>query len=289
MTLRVCRFGQSDEGLYAVYSFFGGGVDVYAPLKYQFFGSVFMQPGARFRDRLAFHDHLVRQRYVPAGRHTPARATALVRAMEHEQSFGDPFDLAAMSTGGGEPPEYGALVDTLNAARLSPALRTAFQQHGFELSPDAKAFVDVRDAAWRVRDTITQDQEAFPVEYGIGEEVDLGQGQRKLVAQGTVVGDGAEVSLQVFLDDSENADLKGQIATLAYRLDGDPADAPNVERFEALSALLAANGASGSTFTMGELDLREVIAGFGEEFAPADTATIALARDIELRGAGCTS
>ena len=94
------------------------------------------------------------------------------------------------------------------------------------------------------------------------------------------------MSLQVFLDDSENADLKGQIATLAYRLDGDPADAPNVERFEALSALLTANGASGSTFTMGELDLREVIAGFGEEFAPADTATIALARDIELRRSG---
>ena len=286
VTLRVCRFGQSDEGLYAVYSFFGGGVDVYAPLKYQFFGSVFMQPGARFRDRLAFHDHLVRQRYVPAGRHTPARATALVRAMEHEQSFSDPFDLAAMSTGGGEPPEYGALIDALNAAQLSPALRAAFEQHGFALSPDAKAYVDVRDAAWRVRDIIKQDQEAFPVEYGVGEEVDLGQGQRKLVAQGTVVGDGAEVSLQVFLDDSENADLKGQIATLAYRLDGDPADAPNVERFEALSALLAANGASGSTFTMGALDLREVIAGVGEEFAPADTATIVLARDIELPKSG---
>jgi hypothetical protein len=286
VTLRVCRFGQSEEGMYAVYSFFGGRVDVYAPLKYQFFGSVFMQPGARFRDRLAFHDHLVRQRFLPAGRHTPARATALVKAMEHEQSFSDPFVLASMSTGGGEPPEYGALMDALNAAQLSAPLRAAFDQHGFALSTAAKAFVDVRDGAWRIRDTLQQDQETFPVEYAIGEEVDLGQGQRRLTAQGTVVGDGAEVSLQLFLDDAENADLKGQVATLAYKLEGDPADSPNVERFDALSALLAANGGSGTTFTMGQLDLREVIADHGEELAPADTATIVLARDVELPKSG---
>jgi hypothetical protein len=282
VTLRVCRFGQSNEGMYAVYSFFGGGVNVYAPIKYQFFGSVFLAPGARYGDRLAFHEHLVRQRFLRAGRHTPARATALVRAMEHEQSFSEPFELASMAIGGGEPPEYGALIDALNAAQLSPKLKTSFQQHGFELSSAAKAVVLVRDGAWRVRDTVRQDQESFPVEYSIGEEVDLEQRQRSLVAQGAVVGGGAEVSLQVFLDDFADSELKGEITLLAYRLDGDPADAPNVNRFDAVSALLAANGASGSTFSLGDLDLRAEIAAFGEMFRPAADATITVATDDTL-------
>ena len=280
VTLRVCRFGQSDEGMYAVYSFFGGNVDVYAPLKYQFFGSVFLESGARFLDRLAYHDHLVRQRFVPAGRHTPARATALVRAMEHVQSFSDPFEVASMAVGGGEPPEYGAFIDTLNAAQLSPALKTSFEAHDFALSSSAKALVVEKDAAWRISDTVAQDQESFPVRYSIGEEV--GADRRQLMAQGTVVGDGAEVSLQVFLDDFDDAELKGEVGLLAYKVDGDPADAPNVKRFDGLSSLLAGNGPSGSTFTAGDLDLRAEIAGYGDMFRPADNATITVAADDTL-------
>jgi hypothetical protein len=282
VTLRVCRFGQSAEGMYALYSFFGGAVNVYAPLKYQFFGSVFLKPGARFQDRLAFHDHLVRQRLLPAGRHTPARATALVRAMEHEQSFSEPFELASMVVGGGEPPEYGALMDSLNAAQLSPELKTTFQQHGFELSSAAQASVAVKDAAWRVLDIVKQDQESFPVEYRIGEELDAQQQHRSLVVQGTVLGGGPDVPLQVFLDDFQDAELKGEITILAYKLDGDPDDAPNVTRFGAVSDLLAANGASGSTFNMGDVDLRAEIAAHDESLRPADNATITVAEDHTL-------
>lgn len=47
VTIQVCRFGQSDEGMYALYSFFGGAVDVYAPVKYQLFASVSLEQGAQ--------------------------------------------------------------------------------------------------------------------------------------------------------------------------------------------------------------------------------------------------
>ena len=208
---------------------------------------------ARFRDRLAFHDHLVRQRFLPAGRHTPARATALVRAMEHGSPSATPSSSRAMSTGGGEPPEYGALMDALNAARLSAALRAAFDQHGFALSAGAKAFVDVRDAAWRVRDTLTQDQDTFPVEYAVGEEVDLGQGQRQARRPGhrrRRRRRGVPPALP-----RRRRERRPQGPDRARSPTGSTAirpDAPNVERFDALSALLAANGASGTTFTMGD-------------------------------------
>lgn len=36
----------------------GGAVNVYAPVKYQMFASVFLEQGARFPDRLAYHEHL---------------------------------------------------------------------------------------------------------------------------------------------------------------------------------------------------------------------------------------
>jgi hypothetical protein len=118
VTIRVCRFGQSDEGMYALYSFFGGAVNVYAPVNYQVFASVFLEQGARFPDRLAYHEHLMRQRFLPRGRHTPNRAKAIVEAMENPRSFSVPFVVATSPVPGPETPAYSA------AARL-PAVSTA--------------------------------------------------------------------------------------------------------------------------------------------------------------------
>ena len=274
VTVRACRFGQSDEGMYALYSFFGGTVDVYAPLLYQFFGSVFLRPGMRYANRLTFHEHLVRQRFLPFGKHTPTRATTIVQAMETPQAFSEPFTLASMTVGGGEPPEYGALIDTLNAGQVSPALAAAFDQDEYPLSAQAKVIVRARDSEWIVGDTVQQDGDTFPVAYSVSEQVDLTAGRRSLVAQGTVVGDGAEVSLQLFLNDAADAELNGQVALLAFSVDGEPADSTNLVQFTALSTLLTANSPSGTTFSIGTIDLRAQLIALGAEFQLADAATI---------------
>jgi hypothetical protein len=275
VTLRLCRFGQSDEGMYSVYSFFGGDVNVYAPVKFQTFAGVFLRPGTRFSNRLVYHEHLVRQRFVPRGMHTPNRAEAIVRAMEDPQSFSDPFVLATRPLEGTEPPAYGHLLDGLNAASLIADLRAGFEQNGFALTAKAQAKVRVRDSAWTVTDILTEDQETYPVEYAVDEEVDVTGGQRRLVAQGKVVGDFAEVAYQTFLDKDEHERYNGELFTLAHRVDDDPADA-DVKQFDALSALLAANGTSGTRFATGDVDLRALLAAEDPVLEPAPTATITL-------------
>jgi hypothetical protein len=276
VTLRVCRFGQSDEGMYSMYSFFGGNVNVYAPVKFQTFAGVFLRPGTRFPNRLAYHEHLVRQRFVPRGKHTPNRAEAIVRAMEDPQSFSDPFVLATRPLEGAEPPAYGQLLDGLNAASLNAGLRSGFDHAGFALTAHAKAKVRVRDSSWTVTDTLTEDQDTYPVEYAVDQEIDITGGQRRLVAQGTVVGDFAEVPYQTFLDEDEHKRFNGELLTLAYRVDDDPPDAENVKHFDALSALLAANGTSGTTFDTGDVDLRALLAAEDPSLEPSPAATIAL-------------
>lgn len=280
VTIRVCRFGQSDEGMYALYSFFGGAVNIYAPVQYQVFASVFLEQGSRFPDRLAYHEHLMRQRFLPRGKHTPNRAKAIVEAMENPQSFSVPFVVATSPMPGPEAPAYSACVDGLNRGSVTAELRAGFHQSGFDLSAGTNSKVEVqvvvRDGAWRVHDVLTEDQMSYPVEYSVSTDLDTTGRQVRLLAQGTVTGDGAEVPLQVFFNDFEHAQFVGELFSLAYHVDDDPPGAGNLAKFNALSALLAQNGTAGSTFSTSDVDLGALLTAENPDFAPADTATITL-------------
>ena len=96
ITLRVCRFGQAKKALYALFSFFGGRADVFAPIEYQFFGDMTLQPGTRtptrFSTHLAYHDHLARQHFFKADMHTPDRKDAIVRSLLEPGKFAEPFE-----------------------------------------------------------------------------------------------------------------------------------------------------------------------------------------------------
>ena len=81
VTVRACKFGKSRDGMYALYSFFGGKHNVYAPMEYLFFGSHPILEGMRFETKLKAHEHLVRQRFLPHDAHTLERREAVVRAM----------------------------------------------------------------------------------------------------------------------------------------------------------------------------------------------------------------
>jgi hypothetical protein len=73
ITVRACNFGQTQAGMYALCSFFGGNANAYAPMLYS--------------DRLAVHGHLVRQRLEPKDVHTPDPQDAVVRALADPGAF----------------------------------------------------------------------------------------------------------------------------------------------------------------------------------------------------------
>jgi hypothetical protein len=50
VTIRACNIGNSAEAMYALYAFFGGRANVYAPTKFMVFGDCIITPGDRGRD-----------------------------------------------------------------------------------------------------------------------------------------------------------------------------------------------------------------------------------------------
>ena len=87
ITIRACNIGRSQEAMYALYSFFGGRANVYAPMVYQVFGSPPITFGMRLDTRLRAHEHLVKQHFVPKDVHTHDRKDAIVTALVDPGAF----------------------------------------------------------------------------------------------------------------------------------------------------------------------------------------------------------
>jgi hypothetical protein len=105
VTVRACNFGKSNPGMYALYSFFGGRANVYAPMEYQFFGTHPIMDGMRLDTKLRVHEHLVKQHYLPNDVHTPERRDAVVRAFVDPGQFSEPFVVATVAVENPDPAE----------------------------------------------------------------------------------------------------------------------------------------------------------------------------------------
>ena len=65
ITVRACNFGNSREALYALYSFFGGKANVYAPTEFMFIGNTAYRRKVCVGTRTRVHSHLLKQRLLP--------------------------------------------------------------------------------------------------------------------------------------------------------------------------------------------------------------------------------
>jgi hypothetical protein len=247
VTVRACKVGGSADALYALFSFFGGRANVYAPREFQFFGSHPIMDGMRVTTQLAVHEHLVKQRFQPHDLHTPERKNAIVQSIVDHGSFSAPFELASARIDGSpteESAQYDQLVARLNASRISDPLRAKFAAAGHQLSGDARVRVKVKDAAWSIKDAVKHEDSRAIVEYDIGEEVSSsGSGQRATLVASASIADAysshAFFPLQLFFYDSQEAIWKGKLALLArYFETGAEADKQNKQRLEELVAAL---------------------------------------------------
>jgi hypothetical protein len=137
VTIRACNFGRSVTGMYALYAFFGGKPNVYAPMVYQFFGTPFIDEGMRLDSRLRVHEHLVKQHFLPKDVHTLERKDLIVTAILDRAKFSEPFEIASMRVDNPPPEEvanYEPFIDELNAGSMSAKLKSIFASNGFTLS-----------------------------------------------------------------------------------------------------------------------------------------------------------
>jgi hypothetical protein len=245
VTVRACKVGGSADAMYALFSFFGGRANVYAPREFQFFGSHPIMDGMRVKTKLEAHEHLVKQHFEPHDLHTPERKDAIVQFFVDRGRFSEPFELASTRIGGpptDEQVRYDEIVRRLNALRIDDPLRARFSAAGHPLSGHARVRVKVRDAAWSIRDGVTHEDTRATVEYDVGEEVSAaGTGQKAtLLASATVASAPSArefFPLQLFFYESQNATWKGKLAPLAGYLE-QPGTQADRERLDALVAAL---------------------------------------------------
>jgi hypothetical protein len=223
--------------------------NVYAPREYQFFGSQHIDRGARVETRLQMHEHLVKQHFLSNDEHTPDRKDAIVRALIDPATFSAPVQLASMRVDA-DPTDaapYEALIDDLNAGKLSSALQAAFAAAGDPLSSKAYVRVQDKDHRWLVTDTVDHPDGPFLVDCDVDEEIN---GQvAALMASGRVRANstGESFPMQLFFyqgdEDLFNGKLftDGKPFTLAACVDGSGADAANKQKFDAGVALLNGN------------------------------------------------
>jgi len=293
VTIRACRFGSSRNGLYAVFSFFGGRANVYAPTEYQLFARHVLGDGARFETHLDVHRHLVKQRFLPKDIHTPDRKEAIVRAIVDPGKFSAPFQVATASDA--NPPASNAAFDTivakLNARRIDPLLAAKFTEQGFTLTPRNGNGLAVRfaseetsshdasssGAAWKIENAVlTHQGDTYDVTYQVYVATSAGPNNSlvtTLAAEAHLDLPQARESLpiQLFLSEPEDRKYSGHRFILAYYTDspGDPPD--NKARFDAAVALLTSGRTSSPA-----LDLAaEFKAKGGIDLAPNATITVA--------------
>jgi hypothetical protein len=339
ITVRACNFGQSNDhivrnvsptdskappiwpkkGMYALFSFFGGRANVYAPSVFQFFGDYPVVPDLRFPDRLSVHDHLARQRFFPNELRTPERQDAIVKNLVNPAAFSDPFQIAVTQDSAPNP-QYLSIVQNLNQRTANnPTLKAQFAANDFALSDKARVEVDTPDVSWLIRDVIphiqqtpsgSQETQNFPVEYHVREDRSASGHVATLFSQGRLVAprfkDKQEAvaawgrlgnlvfaystpeyfMLQLLLDQSNHDAFIGKLGMLAAWSEAPNDDPRNKARLDAIVAILNSNGPQGQTFSDASgTDIRAVFNGepnFGD-YQWSDTATISAVSQTSWR------
>ena len=174
ITIRACNFGQNTDGLYALYSFFGGQANVYCPSVYQQFHWIGIGKGSRFETKLMAHEHLVKQRILKRDQ-IPQRKASTIDALVDPAKFSIPVRLAQKKkddTSSTSAQEYQAFKDNLNNRTITDELKTKLSDAEMQLTDKAKLLVVKKDSSWIILDNVTLENIVFNIEYDLNEQTD---------------------------------------------------------------------------------------------------------------------
>jgi hypothetical protein len=200
------------------------------------FGEYGIDPAfARLNTRQKFHDHLVRQHFLPADR-TPDRKKKEVEELYQPALFSAPHTLASMPTANPsatEKADFDAVLAALNGRTLSPplvaklaAMMAALSVPGWSPTPAAKLTVKKKDAAWVLTDTLAHENIPYSITYKIDTATDGPNTVIRVQAQLSIFerrkfSEGPLVMLQLFLTPDEDGFLRGRLLRFAGYAEGD--------------------------------------------------------------------
>ncbi len=242
VTVRACNFGQSKLGMYALYAFFGGRANVYCPKVFQFFGTHSIMEGMRLESKIEVHKHLVKQRFLPKDTLTRDRKDAIARFLSDPERFSESTDLITANLedqASTETQEYEGIIDDLNRRRLNASLVSRLNANGISLTSQRRVIRVVRDSVWIIRDRLVHEGERHIVEYHLSEAISLPDATLQVEATiADIVSARAFFPLQLFFDNDDNKEWRGELFVLASYTEAADADPDLKTRFEAALELL---------------------------------------------------
>lgn len=257
ITIRACNFGQNADGLYALYSFFGGQANVYCPSVYQQFNWIGIGKGSRFETKLIAHEHLVKQRILKRDQ-TPERKVATVNALVDPAKFSIPVRLAHKKKGdtsSASAQQYQAFKNNLNKRTITDELKTILSDAQMQLTNKAKLLRVRKDSSWIITDQITLEKTVFDIEYDLNEQTDADTVHEQTVSviaeatlrrqtpeDHTATPIGERIYFQLFIDEREHKDFEGLLFFLGYNIPG-----TDTTLFTSLINSLDAGGAVSAT------------------------------------------
>lgn len=249
VTIRGCNFGNSKNGMYATYSFFGGRANVYAPKMFMFFGIQPIKKGMRLSTRLDVYKHLLMQRFLPKQVHAPERRNIIVEALLDSAQFSTPFQLTSMHVNA-PLPEGTELLSALNAGRTNDFLTSKFLEQDLELTKAARVVVVTKESEWLIKDTITlkdaikQQTTTFQIQYQISVEKGFSNNnietatfwvQAQLVDATSA---SPSIVFQLFLSQDVHDAFRGKLCVLAFFVEDPDANSRDKTKFDAIKDML---------------------------------------------------
>ncbi|MBN1985678.1 MAG: hypothetical protein JW761_05205, partial [Prolixibacteraceae bacterium] len=228
VTIRACNFGSSRDGLFALYSFFGGRANVYAPHEYQFFiDKLGISPELRLKTDLDFYQHLVKQGFISRKtKHSESRKEKIVKKLIEPGRGKHRFELSAYRVENGrvvngDKEEHDAFVQAFNQKTVPDSIRGRFLQEQLTLSGEETVQVKKKDERWKLfDDKLRINNHTYRIEYTIRVEYEQFSDDENHTARLFVYpvlnhrNSLPSIPLQLFFSEDQNEQYKGQIFEL---------------------------------------------------------------------------
>lgn len=234
ITIRACRFGLSNKGMFGFYSFWGGKANLYAPIDYQFFGPGYIGANMYFKTYFDAFIHLVKQRFLPDDRFSKTRKEKIISSFISSSGYSSKqFVLISKKQHGTDASEinkYNSVIQSLKSFNITEYVKNEFNKNGFDLSPHARVShqsdqsssseINVNDFyLFFIKDSVKINEvstaHATIIEYRI-KEVPNNQNESLVVHANIVdaISNKSFIPIQSFCDFNENRKLKGFIKTI---------------------------------------------------------------------------
>ncbi len=254
ITIRACNFGTSRDGLFALYSFFGGRANVYAPHEYQVFVEKMpIGKDSRIKSDLDFYQHLVKQGYIQRKKkHSVKRKEKIINKLIERGRGRHSFTISGYRLENnrvvsGDKVVHDSLISSFDQKKIPDAIKDLFLKQKLTLSEDIRIQIKKKNEKWLLDDDkLKINGHRYKIKYKIQIEYEQFSDEKNHEVSLYVYPilnhnkSLPSIPIQLFFSDDQAEEFKGELFELvAFNTNTEQGtDAQKKENFDAYEKLL---------------------------------------------------